>query len=117
MPPTLCHGHDAPTIEPDHLHPASHHRTHHQAGVVPLDRPRGQRSHRAALSPVIPWAMLLWVFFRQHGYGPQDVSHPIPSCSGMCHGPQSVTATRAPTTAVTGAAPALRAPASGVTPD
>ena len=68
-------------------------------------------------STVIPWAMLFWVFFRQHVYGPQDGSPAIPSCGGMCHGPQSVTSTRPPTTAVTGAATALRAPASGVTPD
>jgi hypothetical protein len=68
-------------------------------------------------STVIPWAMLLWVFFRQHVYGPQDGSHAIPSGGGLCHGPPSVTSTRSPTTAVTGAATALRAPASGVPPD
>ena len=49
MPPTPCHGNDSPTIEPDHIRPAGHHRTHHHAGFVPLDRPRGQLSHRAAL--------------------------------------------------------------------
>src|SRR5262245_8230224 len=68
-------------------------------------------------STVIPWAMLLWVFFRQHVDCPQEVSHAIPSCRGVCHGQQSVTSTRSPITAVTGAATALRAPASGVTPD
>jgi hypothetical protein len=75
------------------------------------------RTVQRLCATVIPWAMLLGVFFRQHVYGPQDGSHAIPSCGGMCQGPQSVTSTRSPTTAVTGAAPALRAPASGVTPD
>src|SRR5262245_22307714 len=45
------------------------------------------------------------------------MTHAIPSCDGMCHCQQSVIPTVSPTTAVTGAASALRAPASGVTPD
>ena len=73
------------------------------------------RTVQRLFSPVIPWAMLLWAFFRQHMYCPQDVSHSIPSCGGMCHWQQSVIPKGAPTTSVTVAAPALRAP--GVTPD
>jgi len=37
------------------------------------------RTVQRFFSTVIPWAMLFWVFFRQHVYCPQDVSHSIPS--------------------------------------
>jgi hypothetical protein len=97
MPPTPCHGHDAPTMEPDHIRPAGHHRTHHQAGLVPLDRPRGQLSHRAALFLYDdPVGLLLWAFFRQHVDCPQDVSHSLPSGGEMCHCQQRVTAKMSP---------------------
>jgi hypothetical protein len=37
-------------------------------GVSQLDRPRGSyRTMQRFCATVIPWAMLLWVFFRQHG--------------------------------------------------
>src|SRR6266850_4201864 len=31
------------------------------------------RTVQRFFSTVIPWAMLFWVFFRQHVYGPEDV--------------------------------------------
>jgi hypothetical protein len=119
MPPTPCHGNDAPTIEPDHIRPVRHMTGRiTMLGLSRWTGPGGSyRTVQRFCSTVIPWAMLFWVFFRQHVYCPQDVSPAIPSCGGMCHGQQSVTSTRPPTTAVTGAATALRAPASGVTPD
>src|SRR4029453_14621485 len=74
MSPTPCNGDDSIPSEPHNPRPAGHHWTHHHVGLVPLDCPGGSyRTMQGFFSTVIPWAILVWAFFRQHVYYPGDV--------------------------------------------
>ena len=75
MPPTPCHGNDAPTIGPDHIRPVRHMTGRiTMLGLSRWTGPGGSyRTVQRFCSTVIPWAMLFWVFFRQHVYCPEDI--------------------------------------------
>ena len=73
MPPTPCHDNDPAPLQPDCLGHAGDDGPGHHAGHLPLGRQRGQyRTVQRFFATVIPWATLLWVFFRHHVYRPGE---------------------------------------------
>ena len=62
-------------MQPDGLGHAGDDGTGHHAGPLPLGRPRWQcdRTVQRFFATGRPWAMLFWVFFRQHVPSPGEV--------------------------------------------
>ena len=76
MPPTPCHGDDAPLRQLSRIIPALLVLTGRitRLGVARWAGPGGSyRTVQRLFSTVIPWARLFWVFFRQHLYCAADV--------------------------------------------
>ena len=74
MPPTPYNGDDFTPMEPDNARSLGHHKGYHNAGPVPLGRPRGSyRTVQRFFSTVLPWATLFWVFFRPSLHCPEEV--------------------------------------------
>ena len=74
MPPTLCHGNDAPPIEPDCAALLVMTGRVTMLGLSRWAGPGGSyRTVQRFFSQALPWAMLFWVFFRQHLYHAEEV--------------------------------------------
>src|SRR5256714_2399912 len=75
MPATLSAIDDLAPVEPDCCGAAGDDGTRDDAGPLPLGGGKGgsYRTVQRFFSTVIPWAILLWVFFRHHVYCPDAV--------------------------------------------